>query len=134
MSNVWRPDEDGFKWNKALDSSTQEPEVTASAARPRELVFTVFADRYGPAAELAGLRQSFTAAAVSHAISVDRRHGIVTLGPHGVTLRVGSEADEYVRVRVVERTIGFVGTMICAADGSVSWREVATGDLCAQVA
>lgn len=98
------------------------------------MIFTVFADRYGPAAELAGLRQSFTAASVSHAISVDRRHGIVTLGPQGVTLRVGSEADEYARVRIVEQSIGFVGTMICAADGTVSWREVGARDLPAQVA
>lgn len=92
------------------------------AAKPRESTFTIFADRYGPAAELAGLRQSFTATSVSHAVSVDHRHGIVTLFPDGTTLRVGSEADEYERVRIVERTMGFVGAMTCSPDGTVTWR------------
>jgi hypothetical protein len=86
------------------------------------MTFTIFADRYGPPAELAGLRQSFTAVSVSQAVSVDRRHGIVTLDPQGTTLRVGSEADEYVRVRIVERSMGLIGTMSCSPDGTVIWR------------
>lgn len=87
------------------------------------MTFTIFADRYGPAAELAGLRQSFTAASVSHAVSVDGRHGIVTLDPQGTTLRVGSEADEYERIRVVDRSSAVIATMNCSADGTVSWRH-----------
>ena len=100
----------------------QEPAVKDDVAQRDESGFTVFADRYGPAAELTGLRQSFTAASVSHAISVDRRHGIVTLAPHGTTLRVGGEADEYARIRVVERDSGLVGTLSCSPDGTVTWR------------
>jgi hypothetical protein len=89
---------------------------------PCELAFTVFADRYGPAAELEGLRQSFTAASVAHAVSIDQCHGIVTLGPQGTTLRVGSEADEYARIRIVESSHGLMGTMSCSPEGIVSWR------------
>ncbi|HVS76756.1 MAG TPA: hypothetical protein VHE11_07460 [Steroidobacteraceae bacterium] len=116
------------------DQENLQPQTAGSHSHPREPTFTIFADRYGPAAELAGLRQSFTAAAVSHAISVDRRHGIITLVPQGTTLRVGSEADEYVRIRVVERSMGYVGMMVCSSDGMVSWRAAATRDLPAQVA
>jgi hypothetical protein len=87
-----------------------------------ESSFTVFADRHGPAGELTGLRQSFTAAAISHDISFDRRHGIVTLAPQGTTLRVGCEADEYARIRVVDRSSGLIGTMNCSPDGTVTWR------------
>lgn len=94
----------------------------ADLASPCESTFTIFADRYGPAAELAGLRQSFTAASITHAVSVDRRHGIVTLTPEGTTLRVGSEADEYQRIRVVDRCTGLVGIMSCSPDGVVTWR------------
>lgn len=92
------------------------------------MVFTVFADRYGPAAELPGLRQSFTAAAVSQAVSVDRRHGVVTLAPEGTTLRVGSEADEYARIRIVERSSGLIGMMTCSPDGIVTWRAAGAMD------
>lgn len=104
-----------------MDLDNLQPMAANLASQPRQLIFTIFADRYGPAAELAGLRQSFTAAAVSHAVSVDRRHGIVTLAPEGTTLRVGSEADEYERIRVVERSLGLVGTMRCSSDGMVTW-------------
>jgi hypothetical protein len=86
------------------------------------MTFTIFADRYGPAAELPGRRQSFTAVAISHAVSVDCRHGIVTLAPEGTTLRVGSESDEYERIRVVDRSAELIGTMICSPDGTVMWR------------
>lgn len=91
-------------------------------SEPGESTFTIFADRYGPAAELHGLRQSFTAVSLTHAVSVDRRHGIVTLTPGGITLRVGSEADEYARIRIVDRSLDLVGTMSCASDGTVTWR------------
>lgn len=91
-------------------------------SEPRESTFTIFADRYGPAAELAGLRQSFTAASICHAVSVDRRHGIVTLTPGDITLKVGSEADDYARIRVVDQSMGLVGTMSCSSDGTVRWR------------
>jgi hypothetical protein len=105
-----------------LDRSLAETSPTAVTACACEPTFTVFADRYGPAAELDGLRQSFTAASVSHAVSIDQRHGIVTLGPQGITLRVSSEADEYARIRIVESSRGLTGTMSCSPDGIVSWR------------
>jgi hypothetical protein len=89
------------------------------------MTLTIFADRYGPAAELPGRRQSFTALAVSHAVSTDCRHGIVTLTPEGTTLRVGSEADEYERIRVVDCSAELIGTMICSSDGTVMWRAAA---------
>jgi hypothetical protein len=101
-----------------------EPAAAELASQRRESALTVFADPYGPAAELPGLRQSFTAASVSHGLSVDRRHGIVTLAPDGISLRVGSEADEYQRIRVVDDATGLVGTMSCATDGTVTWRTV----------
>jgi hypothetical protein len=90
-----------------------------------ELSFTVFADRYGPAQELTERRDSFTATSLSRALSFDRRCGIVTLEPAGTCLRVGSEADDYERIRIVERSMGLVGTMTCSADGTVTWRAVA---------
>ncbi len=99
-----------------------EPAVTDHVPQGEDSSFTVFADRHGPAAELTGLRQSFTATSVAHAISVDRRHGIVTLAPHGTTLCVGGEADEYARIRVVERASGLIGTLSCSPDGTVTWR------------
>jgi len=99
-----------------------KPAVIDDVPQRDDSSFTVFADRYGPAAELAGLRQSFTAASVAHAISVDRRHGIVTLAPHGTTLRVGGEADEYARIRVVKGASGLIGTLSCSPDGTVAWR------------
>lgn len=110
-----------------LDRSLSQTSLTAAPASACELTFTVFADRYGPAAELDGLRQSFTAASVSHAVSIDRCHGIVTLGPQGMTLRVGSEADEYARIRIVTSSHGLMGTMSCSPDGIVSWRPAAAG-------
>jgi hypothetical protein len=100
----------------------EHPSAGSIPRAASELTFTVFADRYGPAVELPGLRQSFTATSVSHAISVDHRHGIVTIAPGGATLRVGSDEDEYERVRVVERSMGLVGVMRCSPDGMVSWR------------
>lgn len=105
--------------------NTLELEAAGLASQPCESAFTIFADRYGPAAELAGLRQSFTAASVTHAVSVDHRHGIVTLAPEGITLRVGSEADEYQRIRVVDRSSGLIGIMSCSPDGIVTWRPAA---------
>jgi hypothetical protein len=105
---------------------TLEPALERAAAdfasQRRESTFTIFADPYGPAAELSGLRQSFTAASITHGLSVDRRHGIVTLAPEGISLRVGSEADEYQRIRIVDEAMELVGTMSCSPDGTVTWR------------
>lgn len=123
----------GIQWRVSRPDDPDEPEdelefevleAAATAAVPHRhgSGFTVFADRHGPAAELTGLRQSFTAAAITHDISVDRRHGIVTLAPHGTTLRVGGEADEYARIRIVERSSGLIGMMSCSPDGTVTWR------------
>ena len=106
----------------SVELDNMQPADADCASRLPGSVLTVFADRYGPAAELAGLRQSFTAAAVSHAVSVDRRHGIVTLFPQGIALRVGGEADEFARIRIVAQSTGLVGTMSCSPDGTVTWR------------
>ncbi|HET9107637.1 MAG TPA: hypothetical protein VFN79_10655 [Steroidobacteraceae bacterium] len=114
-----------------MELEVLEPAVTDAAPDLYESSFTVFADRHGSAAELTGLRQSFTAAAISHDISVDRRHGIVTLAPQGTTLRVGGEADEYARIRVVNRSSGLIGTMSCSPDGIVTWRIPTSSTDCA---
>jgi hypothetical protein len=100
----------------------QEPAARQECQPRIDSSFTVFADRYGPSTEVTGLRQSFTASSVAHAISVDRRHGIVTLAPRGTTLRVGGEADEYARIRVIGQGSGLVGTLSCSPDGTVTWR------------
>lgn len=107
-----------------MDWDELQPADGDRVSRPPPSTFTVFADRYGPAAELAGRRQSFTAACVTHAISVDCRHGIVTLFPEDRTLRVGSESDEYARIRIVDESTGLVSTMSCLQDGTVRWRTV----------
>ena len=90
--------------------------------------FTVFADRYGPVQELAARRDCFTAKSIARSVSLDRRFGIVILNPEGAFLRVGSEAEDYERIRIVERSLGLIGTMSCAADGTVTWRAVAVHD------
>ena len=92
-------------------------------------VFTVFADGYGPQRELAERRQSFTARSVSHDISHDRRHGVVVLRPQGVILRVGSDADDYQRIRILDSRGTVVGTLRCSADGEVSWVAARTADV-----
>ncbi len=99
-----------------------------------EVRFTVFADHYGPVQELTGRRDCFTAKSVARAVSIDRRFGIVILEPEGTFLRVGSEAEDYERIRIVERSLGLIGTMSCAADGTVTWRAVAAHVLLHDVA
>jgi hypothetical protein len=104
---------------------TVQQAKSSSPSASEELSFTVYADRYGPAQELTERRHSFTARSLSRAVSVDRRCGIVILEPAGTRLRVGSEADDYERIRIVERSRGLVGTMSCDAEGTVKWRAVA---------
>lgn len=104
---------------------TLRPGELGSPSACEELNFTVYADRYGPAQELTERRHSFTTRSISRAVSVDHRCGIVILEPAGTRLRVGSEAEDYERIRIVERTMGLVGTMSCDAGGTVTWRAVA---------
>ena len=112
------------------EPSTPQSGSGAGAA----LSFTLYADRRGPAEPLAARRQRFTANAISRALAADGRRGTVGLGSRGERLHVGSEAGDYERIRIVERTLGLIGTMSCNARGEVTWRAVAAHVLLPEVA